>query len=110
MRMPIRNTTKSPSICAAILCGITLGIVSLPNSRTPDLFRRFGAYTTPTSEVAVVQKVREVRGVLVLMVLLVAGSTQAFAQSLGQRVYVQRCAGCHDQTTQRTPPKSVLQT
>ena len=43
------------------------------------------------------------------MVLLVAGSTQAFAQSLGERVYVQRCAGCHDQTTQRTPPKSVLQ-
>src|SRR3954470_7082167 len=27
----------------------------------------------------------------------------------GERVYRERCAGCHDQTAQRIPPKTALQ-
>jgi hypothetical protein len=38
MRMPIKKTTKSPSICAAMRCGITLAmLVSLkPAGLLPD--------------------------------------------------------------------------
>ncbi len=52
-----------------------------------------------------VQRVRAVQAVLVLAVL--AGSAQA--QTAGERVYRERCAGCHDQATQRIPPKTALQ-
>src|SRR5262245_40021739 len=42
-----------------------------------------------------------------MLVLLTAVS--AAAQTSGERIYAGRCAGCHDLTTQRIPPKSALQ-
>src|SRR3954468_2039736 len=53
------------------------------------------------------KKVLGVHGVLAVLMLLTA-SAEAQTTS-GERVYRERCAGCHDQTTQRIPPKSALQ-
>src|SRR5215831_7380902 len=41
------------------------------------------------------------------IVAAVAGS--AWAQPSGEAIYRERCAGCHDLTSQRIPPKSALQ-
>jgi polyvinyl alcohol dehydrogenase (cytochrome) len=41
------------------------------------------------------------------IVAVVAGS--AWAQASGEAIYRERCAGCHDLTSQRIPPKSALQ-
>lgn len=46
----------------------------------------------------------------VLMVLAVLGvAICAGAQESGETIYRARCAGCHDVTSQRIPPKSALQ-
>ena len=52
--------------------------------------------------------VRKVRQVLEVLVLL-ACAVSAGAQPAGEAIYRERCAGCHDLTTQRIPPKSALQ-
>ena len=55
-----------------------------------------------------VRKVCRVQAVLeVLAVLMCAASARA--QPSGEAIYRERCAGCHDLTTQRIPPKSALQ-
>jgi polyvinyl alcohol dehydrogenase (cytochrome) len=46
--------------------------------------------------------------VLAVLVVL-AGTAQAQPQDIGGRVYRERCAGCHDLTTSRIPPKAALQ-
>jgi polyvinyl alcohol dehydrogenase (cytochrome) len=43
----------------------------------------------------------------VAIVAAVAGS--AWAQASGEAIYRERCAGCHDLTSQRIPPKTALQ-
>src|SRR3954468_18018734 len=53
------------------------------------------------------KKVLGVHGVLAVLMLLTA-SAEAQTTS-GERVYRERCAGCHDVTSQRIPPKSALQ-
>lgn len=42
-------------------------------------------------------------------ILILAAAVSADAQTSGERIYAERCAGCHDLTTQRIPPKSALQ-
>ncbi len=49
-----------------------------------------------------------VRGVLAAVVVL-GLAVSARAQASGEAIYRQRCAGCHDLTSQRIPPKSALQ-
>ncbi len=45
-----------------------------------------------------------------LAAILLAGSAvSVLSQPAGDAVYRERCAGCHDQTTQRIPPKAALQ-
>ncbi len=44
-----------------------------------------------------------------LAILGVAAAVSVQAQTPGERVYRERCAGCHDLTTQRIPPRSALQ-
>ncbi|HXD72853.1 MAG TPA: PQQ-binding-like beta-propeller repeat protein [Vicinamibacterales bacterium] len=44
-----------------------------------------------------------------LTILLLAPAAMAQTPPQGERVYRERCAGCHDQTTQRIPPKAALQ-
>jgi polyvinyl alcohol dehydrogenase (cytochrome) len=55
-----------------------------------------------------VRKVREVREVLGILALLACAASAA-AQPSGEAIYRERCAGCHDLTSQRIPPKSALQ-
>ena len=47
--------------------------------------------------------------VLVLVALTVLPSREVLAQDRGQQIYRERCAGCHDQTSARIPPKSALE-
>ena len=44
-----------------------------------------------------------------LAILVAVFSVSAAAQTAGERVYRERCSGCHDQTTARIPPKASLQ-
>jgi polyvinyl alcohol dehydrogenase (cytochrome) len=55
-----------------------------------------------------VREVREVLEVLEVLVLL-ACAVSAGAQPSGEAVYRERCASCHDLTSQRIPPRSALQ-
>jgi polyvinyl alcohol dehydrogenase (cytochrome) len=55
-----------------------------------------------------VREVRKVRAVLEVLAVLVCAAS-ARAQPSGEAIYRERCAGCHDLTTQRIPPKGALQ-
>ena len=56
-----------------------------------------------------VPEVRGVRGGLGVLAVLGVLTSTAQAQGTGEQIYRDRCAGCHDQTTNRIPPKSALQ-
>src|SRR5215475_2653302 len=54
-------------------------------------------------------KDRTSRPFLLVAALVAVVTGSARAQGPGEAIYRERCAGCHDLTSQRIPPKSALQ-
>src|SRR5215472_19344246 len=54
-------------------------------------------------------KDRSSRPIVLAVALVAAVAGSAWAQASGEAIYRERCAGCHDQTSQRIPPKTALQ-
>src|SRR5215472_7744406 len=54
-------------------------------------------------------KDRSFRPIIFAIAILAAVAATAGGQPSGEAIYRERCAGCHDLTSQRIPPKTALQ-
>src|SRR5499427_3691087 len=52
---------------------------------------------------------RACRPIVLAVAIVAAVAGSAWAQASGEAIYRERCAGCHDLTSQRIPPKTALQ-
>src|SRR6516225_4434239 len=52
---------------------------------------------------------RSLGGFICSLAILLPGAAHAAGSAAGEAVYQRRCAGCHEQTNPRIPPRSALQ-